>query len=116
MIVSIPNFSHWYPRRRVAVGLFDYDRRGILDSGHLRFFTRRSFERLARAEHYAVRRSEPVGLPFEVLARGGDESVDGQDGRLSGLARRFNQATVAVYPSLFAYQLLYELEPLERHP
>ena len=30
---------------RVALGRFDYDRRGILDRGHLRFFTRRSFAR-----------------------------------------------------------------------
>ena len=37
IIVSIPNFAHWYPRLRVASGRFDYDRRGILDRTHLRF-------------------------------------------------------------------------------
>ena len=46
ILVSIPNFGHWYPRTRVALGRFDYDRRGPLDEGHVRFFTRRSFERL----------------------------------------------------------------------
>ena len=37
VLVSVPNFAHWYPRLRVALGRFDYDRRGILDRGHLRF-------------------------------------------------------------------------------
>lgn len=31
IIVSTPNFGHWYSRGRVATGHFDYDRRGILD-------------------------------------------------------------------------------------
>ena len=40
LMLSVPNFGHWYPRGRVALGLFGYDRRGILDETHLRFFTR----------------------------------------------------------------------------
>ena len=39
LMVSVPNFGHWYPRARVALGRFDYDRRGILDQDHVRFFT-----------------------------------------------------------------------------
>ena len=46
VIASVPNFGHWYPRPRVALGRFDYDRRGILDVGHVRFFTRQSFEHI----------------------------------------------------------------------
>ena len=30
LIVSVPNFGHWYPRTRTMVGAFDYDQRGIL--------------------------------------------------------------------------------------
>ena len=66
VVVSVPNFAHWYPRTRVALGRFDYDRRGILDSTHLRFFTRRSFERLAGQVDLAVSRREVTGLPLEV--------------------------------------------------
>ena len=29
LLLSVPNFGHWYPRSRVALGLFGYDRRGI---------------------------------------------------------------------------------------
>jgi glycosyltransferase involved in cell wall biosynthesis len=110
VIASVPNFAHWYPRARVVLGRFDYDRRGILDRGHLRFFTRRSFERLADRQQYKVRRREALGLPVEVLNRGGGEA-NGGAGSGAGLARRLNLASVSVSPSLFAYQLLYELEP-----
>ena len=29
--MSVPNFGHWYPRARIALGPFDYDQRGPLD-------------------------------------------------------------------------------------
>ena len=70
MITSVPNFGHWYPRARVALGRFDYDRRGILDRGHVRFFTRRSFERLVDRVGLRVRRQEALGLPSTLPDRG----------------------------------------------
>ena len=48
ILVSVPNFGHWYPRGRIAIGKFDYDQRGPLDRGHVRFFTRTTIERLVR--------------------------------------------------------------------
>ncbi|HEX2576539.1 MAG TPA: bifunctional glycosyltransferase/class I SAM-dependent methyltransferase, partial [Aquihabitans sp.] len=70
LITSIPNFGHWYPRARVALGRFDYDARGILDQGHLRFFTKRSFARLAESAGWRICRSEAIGLPLGVVERG----------------------------------------------
>ena len=58
LLLSVPNFGHWYPRVRTASGRFDYDRRGILDAGHLRFFTKRTIERGARRR---VRDPPPSG-------------------------------------------------------
>jgi glycosyltransferase involved in cell wall biosynthesis len=116
--VSVPNFAHWYPRLRVALGRFDYDRRGILDHTHLRFFTRSSFERLVRSHGWRTVRRGYTGLPLEVADRGpGDGSPgegtgsDGGDGGARGLVRRVDGTLVNVWPSLFAYQLLYRLEP-----
>lgn len=109
IVASVPNFSHWYPRLRTALGAFDYDRRGILDAGHLRFFTARSFERLAADIGLAVARREAIGLPLEVVARGGRERWSEST---AGLAQRADDALVRLRPSLFAYQLLYELRPV----
>jgi len=108
LITSIPNFGHWYPRARVAVGRFDYDARGILDRGHLRFFTRRSFARLLEGTGWEVRRQEAIGLPFEVADRG-SASAGGTPGR--SLLRKVDRTAVSLRPQLFAYQFIYELEP-----
>jgi 2-polyprenyl-3-methyl-5-hydroxy-6-metoxy-1,4-benzoquinol methylase len=105
VLVSIPNFAHWYPRVRVASGRFDYDQRGILDAGHLRFFTDRTFRRLAAQCGFAVNRREAVGMPFDAL---GSRSSPGISGRALRVADRLS---VSVYPTMFAYQYLYELTP-----
>ncbi len=108
VLVSVPNFAHWYPRLRVALGRFDYDRRGILDESHLRFFTRRRLERLLHATGWHVLRRRATGLPFDVADRGGTGGtarlLRRSIGRLDALAVRHR-------PTLFGYQLLYELEP-----
>jgi methionine biosynthesis protein MetW len=109
VITSIPNFGHWYPRARVAIGRFDYDARGILDRGHLRFFTKRSFARLVASAGWDIRRQEAIGLPLEVADRGA--SSPGGSGGRRALARRVDRALVGVRPQLFAYQFIYELAP-----
>jgi glycosyltransferase involved in cell wall biosynthesis len=113
IIACVPNFGHWYPRLRVALGRFDYDRRGILDRGHLRFFTRSSFERLVKQSGYSVRRREFLTVPVEVARRRANPGHGGGVG--SAALRAFNRADrfgTQVRPDLFAYQLLYELEPV----
>ncbi len=111
LLASVPNFAHWYPRARVLAGRFDYDRRGILDRGHLRFFTRRSFERLVESAGYRVRRRTATGLPLEVAERGARPEPGGRSSRLGDTARSLDRAAVTVWPTLFGYQFLYELEP-----
>jgi SAM-dependent methyltransferase len=106
VIASIPNIGHWYPRVRVALGRFDYDRRGILDVGHVRFFTRRSFERIATSAGLTQRRRESIGLPLEVLSRGSRDKNDRVT--LLGTTERI---AVDLWPTLFGFQFLYELEP-----
>jgi glycosyltransferase involved in cell wall biosynthesis len=102
LLASVPNFGHWYPRLRVAAGRFDYDQRGILDRTHLRFFSKQSFRRMAEASGFRVIKIRSIGLPFDTLR------VDGRVGR--ALARA-DQLSVGAYPNLFAYQILFELEP-----
>jgi glycosyltransferase involved in cell wall biosynthesis len=128
VVASVPNFAHWYPRARVAAGRFDYDRRGILDRTHLRFFTRRSFERLARDAGYDVVRVDATGLPFDVADRGGathsaataaaaaTSASRGTDGGRSGALRAVDRASVDLWPTLFAYQFIFELRPTPTPP
>src|SRR5262249_57875152 len=106
---SIPNIGHWYPRARVALGRFDYDRRGILDVGHVRFFTRRSFERIVKNASLGVRRRESIGMPLEVFERGGHS-----EGGLGSWLGPLDRALGDIWPTMFAFQFLYELEPLSR--
>jgi SAM-dependent methyltransferase len=104
IIASVPNISHWYSRGRIALGLFNYDQRGILDRTHLRFFTRRSFLKLAGECGLEPQRSRHTGLPFDAVGLG--------SGRVFGRAlRRVDQALVRLRPTLFAYQFVYELSP-----
>jgi len=113
VVISVPNFGHWYVRLRVALGRFDYDRRGILDRGHLRFFTRRSFERLLARCGCVVRRREALTLPLEVAHRqGGPGPAPAPTGSsAANLLHRVDRLATALRPTLFAYQFLYEVEP-----
>jgi|JI10StandDraft_1071094.scaffolds.fasta_scaffold233464_2 2-polyprenyl-3-methyl-5-hydroxy-6-metoxy-1,4-benzoquinol methylase len=104
VLVSVPNFAHWYPRVRVAAGRFDYDRRGILDAGHVRFFTRRGIERLIAQAGYVVRRRHATGIPFDAAERGSNEPK-----RREPFVAAADQLLASVRPELFGYQLLYEL-------
>jgi glycosyltransferase involved in cell wall biosynthesis len=106
IVVSIPNFGHWYPRGRVALGQFDYDQRGPLDHGHVRFFTRKSFERMLGRLPVRIAGRQVVGSPIEVLGRGHSHP----SGRLLRAAGSADRAATRFWPTLFGYQFLYRLE------
>src|SRR5690242_19798326 len=103
ILISVPNFGHWYPRLRVASGMFDYDRRGILDETHLRFFSRRSLLRAVRASGIEVLDMRYTGLPLEVLSRG--QSLP------SRIVRRADQFLLKLRPNLFGYQFVLRARP-----
>ena len=108
LLVSVPNFAHWYPRLRVAAGRFDYDRRGILDRGHLRFFTRRSLRRIAEESGWRIDGTAYVGVPLEIMAP--------RRPRWSVVLGAIDRALVRLWPNLFAYQLLFRLTPASGAP
>jgi glycosyltransferase involved in cell wall biosynthesis len=104
-VFCVPNISHWYPRFRTTLGRFDYDQRGILDATHLRFFTRRSVQKLIEQHGYSIRRVEPVGLPLDAL---------GFDGAKASLLRLVDHVLVSVWPTMFGYQFIIEAIPSSR--
>lgn len=103
VLLSVPNFAHWYPRMRVAAGLFGYDRRGILDETHLRFFTRATLRRFVRASGFDIVDEQATGLPLGVVA--------GTDGRKLHLVRKLDELLVRARPTLFGYQIVMTLTP-----
>ena len=103
VLLSVPNFAHWYPRIRVAAGMFGYDRRGILDETHLRFFTRATLRRLVRASGFDILEEQATGLPLRAVSESdGPETSDRAQDR-----RRL----VGARPTLFGYQYILRLTP-----
>ncbi|HEY2044209.1 MAG TPA: bifunctional glycosyltransferase/class I SAM-dependent methyltransferase [Jatrophihabitans sp.] len=103
IIISTPNFGHWYSRGRAATGTFDYDRRGILDQTHLRFFTRASLRRTLHAAGLDVQDLRYTGLPLDVLTR--------DDTWKSRTARTVDRRLVQLRPTVFGYQFVARLRP-----
>jgi glycosyltransferase involved in cell wall biosynthesis len=103
LLLSIPNFGHWYPRARVALGTFGYDRRGPLDDTHLRFYSRRTLRTMVRRAGFDVVEEARTGLPLGVVAPGDKASTRA--------VRRADRALVGLRPQLFAYQFVLRLQP-----
>jgi hypothetical protein len=90
------------------VGRFDYDQRGPLDRGHVRFFTRTTIERLFAESGLRVVERRTVGTPFESVSEGPGATARRQ--KLVRGAARADRAMVKAWPRLFGYQFLYRLE------
>ena len=103
-LISVPNFGHWYPRGRIALGRFDYDQRGPLDRGHIRFFTRNTIEALIESCGLHVRERRTVGTPFDTLA-----GPQGSRARAVRAATRTDEVMTRVWPRMFGYQFLYRV-------
>jgi glycosyltransferase involved in cell wall biosynthesis len=103
VLLSVPNFAHWYPRMRIAAGLFGYDRRGILDETHLRFFTRATLRRLVRASGFDILEEQATGLPLR--------AVSTADGRKFRIVSKSDRMLVGIRPTLFGYQYILRLTP-----
>ncbi|MDQ7908851.1 bifunctional glycosyltransferase/class I SAM-dependent methyltransferase [Phytohabitans sp. ZYX-F-186] len=103
ILLSVPNFGHWYPRTRTTLGMFGYDRRGILDDTHLRFFTRSTLRRLVRQSGLDILEERTTGLPLGVVSE--------MDGRRLRLLRRVDRGLVKLRPTFFGYQFIMRLTP-----
>ncbi len=106
IVISTPNFGHWYSRGRVAFGAFDYDRRGILDETHLRFFSRKSLRRTIGSAGLDLLQLEYTGLPLEVLTR-----TDSAGSWKTRSARAVDRRLVRLRPTVFGYQFVARLRP-----
>jgi len=109
VLVSIPNFGHWYPRFRVLFGMFDYDLKGILDRTHLRFYTKRSFQRMAKSCGYTLSPAKSTGVPVEQILTSRSLSAL----ILIRIYSLIEKLFIQLRPQMFAYQFVYELTPTD---
>ena len=103
VLVSLPNAVHWSVRAQVASGRFDYANKGIMDRGHLRFFTRASATRLFEDAGFQVATQRTTPVPWEnVLPRALGSFVRDK-------VEKSDYFLTRVRPNVFAYQNLFEL-------
>ncbi|WP_243457715.1 methyltransferase domain-containing protein [Ottowia testudinis] len=65
LILSIPNVSYAGVVGALRLGIFDYTEKGLLDRTHLRFFTRRSIEKILLEYGWAPRYWNANRIPIE---------------------------------------------------
>lgn len=103
ILVSLPNAVHWSVRAVVGSGRFDYTNQGILDRGHLRFFTQASSKRLFDDAGLTIASSLTTPVPWEkVIPRLLGKAISDQVERADYFMSRLR-------PNLFAYQHIFEL-------
>jgi GT2 family glycosyltransferase/predicted SAM-dependent methyltransferase len=64
LLVSVPNVAYAGSVAELMRGNFDYGREGLMDRTHLRFFTRRSFQKLLAAHGWEVEAVEAIDQPL----------------------------------------------------
>lgn len=93
VVASIPNIAHWSIRARLLAGHFNYTDGGILDRGHVRFFTRATI-----AEMFAS-----VGLApsFDCV---------NMFPAIAPLPAGVRRSIASVAPGLFAFQFIVDAQ------
>lgn len=101
-VISLPNVANIFVRLGLLLGRFNYVERGILDKGHLRFFTLKSARKFIRDCGFKITAIIPTPPPFELVVKSRLLSAC-----LSGLYYPFAR----IMPGLFAYQFIFVAKP-----
>lgn len=102
VIITASNVAFVITRIMLALGQFNYSRKGILGLGHRRLFTFRSLRALVEQAGYEVSEVRGVPAPFP-LAMG--------DNRWSRRLLKLNQGLLKISKRLFAYQIFMRARP-----
>ncbi len=104
LLASTGNVGFILVRLMLALGFFNYGKKGILDLTHTRLFTIRSFRRTLEGEGFEILSVRGFGPPVVDMV-GRSAVLRFLDGVASSLAR--------LWPSLFGYQFLVEARRLD---
>jgi glycosyltransferase involved in cell wall biosynthesis len=104
LLASTGNVGYFLVRGALALGQFNYGKKGILDLTHQRLFTVRSFCRTLEGEGFQIRKIHGFGPPIEDQI-GSSWLLQ----KLDRLAAKLAQW----WPSLFGYQFIVEAVRLD---
>ncbi|MDO8183823.1 MAG: class I SAM-dependent methyltransferase [bacterium] len=88
LIITVPNVLFWKNRLKIFFGHFEYTDIGLMDRGHIHFFSWGSLQETVRESGYKITASA-----HHLPTRG-----------TKGLAK--------IWPGLFSYQFVVKLEPI----
>ena len=101
VIISVPNVANITVRLMLLLGRFDYQPRGILDSTHLRFFTRRTARRMIRDCGFEIVKEVATAMPIELALGVAPENP------LMRAANLLLRAGTRLMPRLLGYQWIF---------
>jgi predicted TPR repeat methyltransferase len=100
VFISVPNIANITVRIGLLFGIFEYRDRGILDSTHLRFYTRRTIRKEIENAGFRVETMRGSSVPVRlIVGRFTPEP-------LLRLAEKLLAAVTGLWLSLFAYQFI----------
>lgn len=102
VVITTGNVGFFLVRISLAIGNFNYNKRGILDFTHKRLFTFSSLKRLLQQHGYDIEKMEGIPLPFELIFG---------DGWLGSTCARINRFFIRLWPAAFAYQIATIVRP-----
>lgn len=103
VIITAANVAFFITRTMLALGQFNYSRKGILGLGHRRLFTFRSLRALLEQAGYEILEVHGVPAPYP-LAIG--------DNGWSHLLLALNQWLIKLWKGLFSYQICFRARAL----
>jgi len=113
IVLVVPNVAFVSIRLRLLFGKFSYDPRGgILDTGHLRFFTLDSLKNMIDEAGYRIEAIFPI--PYIKIYRLDERKLKGiplARNILALLAWHLPAALARLHPSLFAYEFVLKISP-----
>ncbi|MBD3164435.1 methyltransferase domain-containing protein [Candidatus Woesearchaeota archaeon] len=74
MIISVPNVAHLWIRINLLFGRFNYEKKGILDKTHLRFYTLSSIKKELDKAGFRIIKIIPTPVPLPIINKAFAES------------------------------------------
>lgn len=100
MVISTANVANIYVRLKLLMGNFDYEQRGIMDRTHLRFFTLKTFRKLAKESNLKIIKEDFTPIPLPMVHEHFSQ------GRILNPIHKLNYHAAKAAPKLLSFQFI----------